>query len=99
MDSFKKCCSERVMRITNLIVCILLILVELAKFTYMAESGFDTFFLIHVFNLIFFTVILGASEQAFGEAYMKLSRTYFNFLDLSTGRGLFMGFLCIMMLE
>lgn len=99
MDKFKTCCSEKVMKIANLIMCILLFLVELAKITYMADNGFDTFFLIHVFNLIFFTVILAASEQAFGEAYMKLSRTYFNFLDLSLGRGLFLGFLCIMCLE
>jgi len=76
-----------------------LILTAFIKFSYMQDTGFDFFYLLHVINCIGLIVLLAISEQIFGQALSLPFRTYLNFLDCMLGKGLYLCFLCLLMLE
>ena len=46
-----------------------------------------------------FIAVLVASEGGLGMSNQNFIRTYFNLLDLTLGRGLYMLFLCIILFE
>jgi len=97
----KRCggvCSEKALRIVNIISGILLLIVAIIRFAYLFED-FEAFTLFADIYLVVFVIVLLASESACGVGAAKATRTYFNMLDSIFGRGLFMIFLGIVMLE
>ena len=93
-----KCCTDRVMQICNLLGCIVLFLSVIMRFAYLFPV-FNGFFMIETFYLGSFIIIMSMSEGMFGPSYSKRVRTNFNFLDCNMGRGAFLIFQALILME
>lgn len=98
MKNANKFCNETCMRIANLITCFLLIMVAFIKFSYLS-NGFNFFYLVHIFCKIGLVIILAMAEQFFGVGKSINVRTYFNLLDSQIGKGVYIIFISITLVE
>ena len=97
----KRCggvCSEKALRVVNIISCFLLLIVAVIRFAYLFDD-FEPFTLFADIYLVVFVIVLFASEATCGAGCAKTTRTYFNMLDSIFGRGVFMCWLGIVFLD
>lgn len=86
------------LRIANLVSCGLLLMTSIIRFGYLS-GNFITGFFFQCLYIVLFIAVLIASEGGLGLGNQNFIRTYFNLLDLTIGRGLYMLFLCILLFE
>ena len=86
------------LRIANLVSCGMLLMTSIIRFGYLS-GNFITGFFFQCLYIVLFIAVLIASEGGLGLSNQNFIRTYFNLLDLTLGRGLYMLFLCILLFE
>ena len=82
------------MLIVNLLACAMLLVCIAFRFVYMVDGTFAFFFIVLSIYLVGFTGALILAEFK-----MERVRLYLNFLDTKFGRGFFMIFLALLILE
>ena len=99
MNSMKtKCCGAKCMQVCNLIGCIMLFLSFIIRFIYLFPI-FNGFFLLETIYLGSFIIIMAMAEGFFGPQYSKQVRTNFNFLDCNIGKGGFLIWMSMILME
>ncbi|CDW89845.1 UNKNOWN [Stylonychia lemnae] len=86
--------SERCMLIFNILACLMLLTCVAFRFVYMADGTLAFFYIILSVYLVAFTLGLILAEFK-----VEKVRLYVNFLDTKFGRGIFMIFLSLLILE
>lgn len=102
MRKVKKVIKPAYLKALNIISCVLLVIGAILRFVhcFTGEEGFNFFFFcssIYFFVFIFITAAVIVAPDT--NKFSIFCRTYFNFLDKTFGRGVFMFFLGINMLE
>eukprot|EP00347_Sterkiella_histriomuscorum_P023824 403333260 len=87
-------CSDRMMLVLNLLACAMILVCVAFRFVYMNDGSLAFFFIVLSVYLAAFTVALVLAEFK-----VERVRTYINFLDTKFGRGVFMIFLAMLILE
>lgn len=99
MNSCKTCrlkCNDKLMVVLNLIACVMIVVCGVMRFVYFKEKKaniniFDPILSIYIFLFIIILVL--------AEFRVILIRKYFNFLDRKMGRGWFILFMGLLILE
>ena len=89
-------CNDKLMRITNLVAAAMILVASAFRFVYMKDDEEDSnvFFIILTIYLILFICLLVMAEFR-----ITFVRRYFNFLDRKVGRGVFILFLGLLILD
>ena len=95
----KEKCTDKVLRIANIVATGLLILGAVFRVMYAFGENFNFFFMFTTFYFWVFVIMLGVSELPEENKMRVKLATYYNFLDFQFGKGLFMLFLVIMLCE
>ena len=86
--------SERVIRVMNILCCVMLLVCVAFRFVYMTDGSPAFFYAILSVYIALFTIALGLAEFKVNKV-----REYISFLDTKYGRGVFMIFLSLLILE
>ena len=97
-------CNDKVSRVANIIAVLGLAVWSVIRFLWSVGVGpegahFNFFFFVTSLYLISFVVILGLIELKPDHRYSVLMRTYFNFLNTIIGRGVYLIFLSLILME
>ena len=95
----KEKCTDKVLRIANIVAVILLLLGAVFRLIFAFGENFNFFFMFTTFYFWIFVIMLGLSEGKDEWRPRVLTATYFNFLDKQFGKGLFLLFLVLMLCE
>lgn len=99
-EKVKNVCTDRLQLIANIIACAILLLGAIIRLIFSFQYGYFRvlFFFLTLFYLSFI-VLLGLSLLPSQNKVSIFVRTYFNFLDNCCGKGLFILFLSMIMVE
>ena len=103
VDTIKVKCTDKVLRIANLVAVGGLffwgILRFLSSLGLIGTGGFQLFLLFTSIYFLIFVAMLGFAWLEGENKYGIMVRTYFNFLDKIIGKGLFLIFLSMILVE
>jgi hypothetical protein len=101
MRKIKTIIKPAYVKVLNIIACGILLLgaVLRALNCFTSEEGFNLWFFITTIYFFVFILITAAIEAHETNKFSVFCRTYFNFLDKVFGRGVFLLFLSMMLLE
>lgn len=87
-------CGERAIIALNILACVMILVCVAFRFVYVSEGDTRFFFIILSIYLAFFVGCLLLAEFK-----IERVRKYINFLDTKFGRGVFMIFIALLILE
>ena len=87
-------CTDRMMIAMNIIACAMMVVCIVFRFVYFAKGGNTFFFLVLTIYLAIFLTL-----EILAEFKIQRVRTYFDFLDTKWGRGWFILFIALLVLE
>ena len=99
-DKVKEKCTDKVLKAGNFLAYVLFTIGGILRFIWcFSSAGYNFFFMINSFYYIFFCVILVLAEVSDTNKFSIMVKTYFNFLDRTFGKGLFIIFQSMMLVE
>ena len=99
-DKVKEKCTDKVLKVSNFIAYLMFTIGGILRLVWcFSSAGFNFFFMINTFYYTFFCVMLVLAEVSDTNKFSIMVKTYFNFLDKTFGRGLFIIFQAMMLVE
>ena len=96
----KEKCTDKVLKLANLATYVMFVIGGIMRLIWcFSSAGFNFFFMINTFYYVFFCVALVAAEVSDTNKWSIMVKTYFNFLDGTFGKGLFIIFQSLMLCE